>query len=384
MFNDIKQAISYIESKRTKRTFLMFKETVEKYHFNIHQKNMIHIAGTNGKGSTTTFIRDLLMQHGYRVGTFTSPYIVSHNERMCINGKAISDERLLEIINEFYEMIEKERLSMFEIDVLIMLKYFDEEDLDYRIIECGIGGLNDKTNVIDSCVSVITNIGYDHQFMLGNTLSEIALQKAGIIKEHQMFYTTEQNQNLLSIFKDHCHQKETSFHEVKVPEITHFPYQIPFLNYTYTLNHGGSYQVKNALLALYVCHDLIELDTDKIQTVLNQFNWPGRFERFGKFILDGAHNQDGIQALIQTIQDQKLTDVGIVFSALNDKDIDHMLAMLKDFDVMMASFDDDRSNHQGRDFKEALSLMAAKHQTVVVTGSLHFISTVRKYVENRP
>ena len=176
MFDNIKEAVDYIESKRVKRSFEQFQEIVNKYHFNLHQKNMIHVAGTNGKGSTTNFIKEILMKHGYTVGTFTSPYMLVHNDRICINGEMISDSKLLEIINGLINIIEVEKLSMFEIDVLIMLRYFNECDLDYRIIETGIGGLNDKTNVIDSICSVITNIGYDHQFMLGDTLEEIALQ----------------------------------------------------------------------------------------------------------------------------------------------------------------------------------------------------------------
>lgn len=139
MFNDIKSALVYIESKRTKRTLEQFKETIKKYGFNIYQKNIIHIAGTNGKGSTTNFIKDIMVEHGYRVGTFTSPYLICHNDRICINGEMISDERLLMIINSLVEIIESEQLSMFEIDILIMLRYFDEEELDYRIIETGIG-----------------------------------------------------------------------------------------------------------------------------------------------------------------------------------------------------------------------------------------------------
>lgn len=194
MFRDIESALKYIESRRVKRSLKQFKETIEKYGFNVHQKNMVHIAGTNGKGSTTNFIKNILIEHGYRVGTFTSPYLICHNDRICINGKMIDDEKLLEIINSLLEMIDNEQLSMFEIDTLIMLCYFNEVDLDFRIIETGIGGLNDKTNVIDSVCCAITNIGYDHQFMLGDTLEQIAYHKAGIIKENQICFTGETNE----------------------------------------------------------------------------------------------------------------------------------------------------------------------------------------------
>lgn len=130
-----------------------------------------------------------------------------HNDRICINGEMISDSKLLEIINGLIDIIEIEKLSMFEIDVLIMLRYFNECDLDYRIIETGIGGLNDKTNVIDSICSVITNIGYDHQFMLGDTLEEIALQKAGIIKTCKPCYIVKQRNQINDIFNRVCEIK---------------------------------------------------------------------------------------------------------------------------------------------------------------------------------
>lgn len=381
MFNHIEDALQYIESKRTKRTFLMFQETIKKYHFHTHQKNMIHVAGTNGKGSTTVFIRDLLMKHGYHVGTFTSPYIVNHNERICIDGKPISDDDLLKIINEFYDMIENEQLSMFEIDTLIMLKYFDEHDLDFRIIECGIGGLNDKTNVINSVASVITNIGYDHQFMLGNTLTDIAYHKAGIIKEGTILLTTENHQNILTYFQKQCRKKKSQFQHICVPLIKEYPYKFFFKNHEYVLKNCGHYQVSNALLALHVASYFIDLDQKQIQNVFDEFFWPGRFEKIGEIYLDGAHNVNGIQSLMQTIDDQNMRDVGIVFSALNDKDISQMLDLLKNYDVILASFDDERSQHQGINYQQAISLMKKKHRYVVVTGSLHFIATVRKYLK---
>ena len=201
MFKTIKEALSFIESQRVKRSFEDFQKIVDRYHFNVNLKNVIHVAGTNGKGSTVTFIKDLLMTQGYHVGTFTSPYIIKHNERIAVDGKPISDLDLLRLINQLYPIIEKEHLSMFEIDTLIMLSYFNELDLDYHVIECGIGGLNDKTNVIQSKIAVITNIGYDHQFMLGNTLLDIACHKAGIIKERVPLFTTEKNQEILTYFQ---------------------------------------------------------------------------------------------------------------------------------------------------------------------------------------
>lgn len=379
MFDNIKEAITYIESKRTKRTFLDFKRIIEKYKFNTNLKNVIHVAGTNGKGSTTILMRDLLMKHGYSVGTFTSPYIINHNERISVNGQSISDQKLLQIINELYEMIEIENLSMFEIDVCIMLHYFNELKLDYHIIECGIGGLTDKTNVINSQVAVITSIGYDHQFMLGNTLLEIAQHKAGIIKKRKPLFTTEQNQDVIALFQKECDIKKSDLHLVDVVKSKEYPYHILFKGKDYTLCQPG-YQVNNFTLALHVVGYLITIDDNLIQDIIDHFYWPCRFEKIGHIYLDGAHNIDGIRSLVQTLNEQKIKDVGIVFSALNDKDIDDMLQLLKDYDVIFACFDDERSNQNHICFQDAIQQMATKHRNVVVTGSLHFVSTVRKYV----
>ena len=242
MFNDIKEALDYIESKRVKRTFEQFQEIVTKYGFNVKQKNMIHIAGTNGKGSTVNFIKEILMKHGYTVGTFTSPYMTVHNDRICVNGNMINDDKLLKIINDLEDIIRKENLSMFEIDVLIMLCYFDELDLDYRIIETGIGGLCDKTNVIDSICSVITNIGYDHQFMLGDSLDKIAKHKAGIIKPNKPCFTTEKNKEIVDIFKCVCKINDSKLYVCDVGSIN-YPYVFNCLSNEYVLKAGGSYQV---------------------------------------------------------------------------------------------------------------------------------------------
>ena len=203
MFDNINDAIQYIESKRNKRTISQFRETLNKCHINMKQKNMIHIAGTNGKGSTVNYLRSILNAHGYKVGTFTSPYLICHNDRIRVDDVPISDEDLLLLINKYYDVIEEDGLSMFEIDVLLVLAYFQLLDLDYRIIETGIGGLNDKTNVIDPIASAITNIGLDHQDQLGDIYS-IINEKMGIIKQNQMFFTSETKGTILARLQEQC------------------------------------------------------------------------------------------------------------------------------------------------------------------------------------
>lgn len=379
MFKTIDEALNFIESQRMKRSFKEFQEIIKRYHLPVDLKNVIHVAGTNGKGSTVTFIKDLLVKQGYHVGMFTSPYIIKHNERISVDGKPIPDEELLRLVNDLYPIIEKEHLSMFEIDTIIMLNYFHELDLDYHVIECGIGGLNDKTNVIQSQVAVISNIGYDHQFMLGDTLLEIASHKVGIVKEGVPLFTTEQNKEILSYFKDYCTKHQSTFYPLQVEKQYQYPYHLHFHQKKYVL-HLPTYQVSNLTLALNVVDYLCDLNDEDIQAVIDDFKWPCRFEQFGHLYLDGAHNISGIEALIQTIKERKLEDVGIVFSALMDKDCHKMLDMLKEFDVVIADFDDERSQGGHIPYQKAIEIMKAKHQNIVVTGSLHFVSTVRKYV----
>ena len=376
MFKTCQEALSYIEAKRTKRSFIQFQETIKKYNIPIKLPYTIHIAGTNGKGSTVQYIKDILMNHGYNVGTFTSPYMIVHNDRICINGEPINDKLLLFYINQLYLMIEEENLSMFEIDVIIMLLYFNEQPLDFCIIETGIGGKEDKTNVINSHISVITNIGFDHQELLGNTLDKIAMHKGGIIKPNQKFFTGETNSEILELFSQICRQKNTQMHIVKKEE----GYQFTYNDTTYLLPEVGSYQVYNAKMAIAIVSSCITLKKDKAQLAIMNFSYPGRFEKLGNIYLDGAHNIEGIKALVDTIQRLSLNNVCIIFSALADKDREPMLKLLRKYPVVCVSFEDARQTSHEADYQEVLRKVEKEYETIIVTGSLHFVSHVRKYL----
>lgn len=376
MFSNHLEAITYIEDKRIKRTFQQFQDTINKYKIVTTLPYTIHIAGTNGKGSTVQYVKNILLEHGYRVGTFTSPYMIEHNDRICINGEAIGNEQMLHYINTLYPIIEAENLSMFEIDVLIMLLYFSEQPLDFCIIETGIGGKNDKTNVIPSKISAITNIGFDHQEMLGKTLVEIAQQKAGIIKQNQRFITGEINPQLLDIFSNICKYQGTKMETIKKEEGNQFTYN----NNTYTLPQGGSYQIYNAKLAVAIASHCIDLKQDKTQQAITKFSYPGRFEQIGNIYLDGAHNVDGIKALVMTMKQLALPNACIIFSSLGDKDSKAMLDLLKGYPVYLASFEDDRLEIKAPNYQKILNQVRNKYETIIITGSLHFVSVVRKYV----
>ncbi len=397
MFKCINDALSYIESKRNKRSLDEFKKTIEKCGINVRQKNIIHVAGTNGKGSTVNYLRAILNAHGYKVGTFTSPYLVCHNDRIRIDDKPIDDETLLQYINKYYHVIEEDGLSMFEIDVLIMLDYFNTLDLDYRIIETGMGGRGDKTNVVESIISVITNVGYDHMEYLGNTLYEITYEKTGIIKKNQMFITSEVQGYLLAKMQDVCDELETMMYVVPEHQVMSYPFVFKYRDMEFVLKEQGIFQVMNARLALTIAHNLIHLNPEITVEAIEKANWKGRFESMlfkdKKIFIDGAHNIPGIMSLISTLDIKKQKGSCIVFSCLKDKEFNEMIDLLLKAGhiVYLTSFDSDRrldlSTIESRPnlyiiegYKQALERAYAEYSNIVVTGSLQFISTVRKYV----
>ncbi|WP_050637531.1 bifunctional folylpolyglutamate synthase/dihydrofolate synthase [Candidatus Stoquefichus sp. SB1] len=397
MFEHIEEAIAYIESKRSKRTIDEFRDTLNKCHISMKQKNMIHIAGTNGKGSTVNYLRSILNAHGYTVGTFTSPYLICHNDRIRVDDRPISDEELLAYINQYYDVIEEDSLSMFEIDVLIMLAYFQSLDLDYRIIETGIGGLHDKTNVIDPIISAITNIGMDHQKQLGDSIYDIINEKMGVIKPHQMFITSETKGTILARLQEQCDVMEAIMYVVPEYQVSRYPFHFRYRDMAFTLKNQGIYQVTNARLALTIASKLIQLDSTLTTNAIENASWKGRYETLpyqnGTVEIDGAHNLPGIKALIQTLRVKKEQNISIIFSCLNDKDINPMLdLMLKEgYTVYLTTFNDERaidlSSVDARphllivdSFIEALQAAYIKKNHIVITGSLHFISKVRKYL----
>lgn len=401
MFTDVNEAIEYIESKRNKRTIDEFRDTLNKCHILMKQKNMIHIAGTNGKGSTVNYLRSILNAHGYKVGTFTSPYLICHNDRIRVDDIPISDEDLLKYVNQYYDVIEEDGLSMFEIDVLIMLAYFQSLDLDYRIIETGIGGLHDKTNVIDPIVGAITNIGMDHQEQLGESIYDIINEKMGIIKPHQMFITSETKGTILARLQEQCDVEGARMYVVPEYQVSRYPFHFRYRNMAFTLENQGIYQVTNARLALTIASKLIALDPTVTTSAVEKASWKGRYETLPykdiTVSIDGAHNVPGIKALIQTLRVKNEKEMSIIFSCLKDKKFDEMIdLMLKEgYTVYLTSFNDERAIDLStvtprprlvvvKSFVEALNTAYIKKSHIVITGSLHFISKARKYlIENR-
>ncbi|EIE5754148.1 bifunctional folylpolyglutamate synthase/dihydrofolate synthase, partial [Listeria innocua] len=380
----------------------------------------VHIAGTNGKGSTLTFIRSSLEEAGYKTGTFTSPYIETFNERISVNGIPVSDQMIVDLANRIKPIAEELEKTVygppseFEIITAMMFLCFAEyEPIDIGIIEVGLGGRLDSTNVLTPLISVITTIGMDHMEFLGNSIEQIAGEKAGIIKpgipvisgviqkEAQAVIinnAVRNNSNVAWLNKDFFIQNrgdEITFrtsHGDEIPDIT--------------IGLLGIHQLNNAAVAIKVLQYLntfssYEINQSAIKQGLKKAFWPGRMELLDVkpfIMLDGAHNPEGVKTFANSIK----TYPGhkkIIVSILKDKNYQEMIALLKtipDTEILLTTFDYPRamSDYEvtqigtiegistNPNWKQALDdIKEIKNDTkFFVTGSLYFISEVRKYL----
>ncbi|HEL1546973.1 TPA: bifunctional folylpolyglutamate synthase/dihydrofolate synthase [Streptococcus suis] len=366
---------------------------------------VIHVAGTNGKGSTIAFMRQLFQTHGLRVGSFVSPHMVSVHDRICIDSQPISDhdfQRYLQKVHDLEQEVATryEPFRYFEVMVLIMFLYFEAQQPDVALVEVGIGGLLDTTNVVAPALSVITSIGMDHQDLLGSTLREIAEQKAGIIKENVPVVLGPLSPETTVICRYIAQDKQASVHQFG-QEFTYKAGQFSNTDIDLSelvLSLAGHHQEENAAVALqtfllYMTNIQKDIQPQLIQQALAQTSWPGRLElvvQEPKIYLDGAHNVPAIERLIEFIQVQD-EPVTILFSALRRKDFQEMLELLEEklphTPLVLTSFAYDgalsEENRQGRDYVENYrqfieAWQSSKQGILIVTGSLYFISEVRR------
>lgn len=392
MYQSANQLITEIEAKKMHHASLdAFKHVMAEIGNPQNDFKSIHIAGTNGKGSTTDYIRSILQSAGYKVATFTSPYLIVHNDRIRINNQNISDENLVDIANRYEHFFDE--LSMFEIDMLIACVYFSEQQVDYGIIEVGMGGRLDATNILFPQLSVITNIGLDHMEYLGDTVELIAHEKAGIIKESVDCITASKDETCIKVFEKECQIKNS--HLIQISPITniHLNEEVSFdyQGQHYQLSSLATYQCDNAACAIEVCKRL-NVESSAIHEGLYNTLWKGRFECVSKHprvYIDGAHNVAGIDALVESAI--FLNDPIIIFSALKDKKSDLMIEKLLELskDLIVCEFDFYRAQSAKllakqypvivmNDYQAAIQWALAQQRDVLICGSLYFISLVRK------
>jgi dihydrofolate synthase/folylpolyglutamate synthase len=431
MIRTYKEAVDWIHNRLTlgvKPGLKRMEWMMEKLDHPERRMKAIHVGGTNGKGSTVCYLRNILQQAGYSVGTFTSPYVEQFNERISINGKPISDVeimKLVQVIKPLAEELEQTELGApteFEVITAMALYYFGKMNVqDVVLFEVGLGGRLDSTNVIYPLLSLITNVGFDHTHILGDTLEQIAFEKAGIIKAGIPVITAVEQKEALDVIHARAKSLKAKVYELNNDFIIRdheakeggekFSLETPFATYRdLHLSMLGSHQVKNAALAVMAANYLrtyysFIIEEQHVREGVRQAQWLGRFEKISDkplIILDGAHNMEGIESLVQTIQTHYPSkNVHILFSALRDKPLKPMIEALANIaaTITFTSFDFPRAataeelaeqcDHDAKqcavDWKQWLKQKrktAKNDDLIVVTGSLYFISDVRKFLEN--
>jgi dihydrofolate synthase/folylpolyglutamate synthase len=315
----------------------------------------IHIAGTNGKGSTAAFVASIFREAKYRTALYTSPHLVRFTERIRINGQEISETKLVEYAQRLRPMIEKLNATFFEATTCIAFLYFAEEGVDVAIVETGLGGRLDSTNVLRPLVSVITNVSFDHMQYLGNTLSKIAREKAGIMKRGTPCITSSTNPDVVSTLRRIAKHKGTKL--VHANEIVSLNVVGSVGGRLVVTLRSGRYHVKSVRLGLSGIHQTVnattaltaiemlmkkQLSRDRfvnlrrqavrsgLERVCRNTGIRGRLETmWGKFILDVAHNPEGLRTLAASLPEQLRKNLVVIFGVMKDKDIEPMLDSLR-------------------------------------------------------
>ena len=398
---------------------------------NPHLKlKVIHIGGTNGKGSTIAFLKNMLEKMGLRVGVFSSPYLIHYTDQISINGESIPEARLEALMADYQSLLEGESATNlqgtteFEIITAIAYDYFASEQVDVAIMEVGMGGLLDSTNVCQPILTGITTIGLDHVALLGDTLEAIAEQKAGIIKQGIPLVTGRIAPEALAMIDRIAEGKDAP--RLAYGANYHVSHQESVVtgevfDYTSVVRQGrfqtgllGLHQIENAGMAIALLDTFCQEDGRELLAntllaqALEETSWPGRLEIVSRdplMILDGAHNPHAIKALIATLQ-ERFADYRkeILFTCIKTKALEDMLDLLgeiPDTELTLTHFDDSRAtdesvlkeaaksrnlSYQGwQDFLEQkLTDKKEEKQTVrIVTGSLYFLSQVRAYLMER-
>ena len=397
---------------------------------NPHLKlKVIHIGGTNGKGSTIAFLKNLLEKMGLRVGVFSSPYLIHYTDQIVINGESIPEARLESLMADYRSLLEGEHVQAlqgtteFEIITAIAYDYFASEQVDVAIMEVGMGGLLDSTNVCQPILTGITTIGLDHVALLGDSLEAIAEQKAGIIKQGIPLVTGNIVPEALAVIDQIAKAKQA-------PRLAYGDdYQVSHcesiitgevFDYTSAVRQGrfqtgllGLHQIENAGMALALLDTYCQVtgqelaSNDLLAQALEETSWPGRLEIVSReplLILDGAHNPHAIKALLATLK-ERFTDYQkeILFTCIKTKALEDMLDLLETLPgtkITLTHFEDSRAtdekvlkemsdsrNLNYQDWQEFLDQKLSENEekkTVrIITGSLYFLAQVRTYLMER-
>lgn len=387
---------------------------------------IIHVAGTNGKGSTTAFLSSILAAQGFKVAVFTSPYLLTYREMFRINEALIDECRFAEIVGKVKKTVDKinnyeQHPTEFEFLTAAAFQYFKEEKVNFAIIETGVGGRSDSTNILKPLLSIITSISYDHMGLLGNTLSSIAYEKAGIIKDKVPVVVYPQQESVISVIKEECNLRKSGI--IEVPEncvqfigtinenLLEQKFNLLYESESYEIVTGllGRHQMLNSALAVYAANELIKLgfkiEKENITSGIRNARWPGRMELLKRepfIIIDGAHNLDGIKSLKISIKDYvKYRKLYLILGILEDKQVEEIVPLIvhgaelvccitphssrakkaEDLKNIVEKYNNKSMYFE--DYKEALHetmKLCGKEDLILICGSLYMIGYMRKIV----
>ncbi|MCX7991602.1 MAG: bifunctional folylpolyglutamate synthase/dihydrofolate synthase [Proteobacteria bacterium] len=379
----------------------------------------VHIVGTNGKGSTASFLSKILMSGGYKVGVYTSPHLIKFNERIKINNRLISDKDIEKIAFHIKEQIDKSKhkerpYTFFEVTTALAFKYFYEKKVDIAVIEAGLGGRLDATNVLNPFLTIITNVGLEHKEFLGDTLEKIAFEKGSVIKKSTPVITAVEESGPLQVISNIADERQAplfvlgrdfNFQRKNLFEFDYHGIKKKLKNLKLK-NLIGINQFKNASLALAGVEILtnkgFKLSLESIKSGISNATWEGRFEIIRKrppFIIDGAHNPHGVKALIENIN-HFYPDKRFIFilNVLKDKDIHEMIDSIIPYatNIYLCPNKNDRSYSAVElrnlfankepflvfdDIPSAIDFAFSKRLPTIFTGSLYGIGEAKEYLK---
>lgn len=415
---DIYNFIDTETSYGNKKDFIGFNKVLSYMKIDLEKFKIIHIAGTNGKGSTSGFISSILVEDGKNIGLFSSPHVSDYKERIRYNNKKISETDFIEIVinirRNYIDIIAilNRKLNYFEMSLLIALMYFNKLDLDYTIIETGIGGREDITNILNQTVlSVITTISTDHTGSLGNTLEEIAWHKAGIIKENTPVISLKHSREIDKVIIEEADKKNAPIYffdkdDIDILEIN--PFNTVFKlkeygDYKFNLNIFGIHQVTNGAMAIKAVNILEDIEgLDIINKGISKFKLTGRMEKIHEnpsIIIDGAHNLEALDILYTNIKDIIDRDDILIFGTMKDKDTIDEVRKLSDLfqNIILTKAEYERA-YRPEDLKDKLKLnnknifieensrnavkkalqIAQKNSRIICTGSFYLIGEIKE------
>lgn len=368
----------------------------------------IHIAGSNGKGTTANYLANIYRAHGLKVGLYTSPYLNEVNEMININGQNISDDEMFSYIKEYGKLFEKYSLSEFEIQTFIALSYFNKNGCDLAVIECGMGGEIDATNIFNPILSIITSISLEHTAFLGRSLCEIAYQKAGVIKEEIPVVTGMLDEEAINTIVEVAKEKNSKvIVSVDPAKVVYSDYGYTFAYSTYTdlrINSSATYSLKDACIALEAVKELLDryhVTEEEIRQGLANTYMPVRMEILNEkplIIVDGSHNPEGVLNMVKSLQNVvENRELHVLFACFRDKNIERMLAYIGEYskDITLTTFPHKRARTMedyflylddysfNEDAFAALKELEEKcpEDAILIVGSLAFASYMKNLIK---